>query len=238
MLQEDTTYFESTFEYADSNATVGTDTQFTEIEGRPLAARNAVGNSGFIIFMLCFFILVFQIRMGRKKNTPVPSTAATFLSCFQTITLISLFLFRTAEYYTYPTACNPPDIIGFTALMFGTLTLFLICKLFINFIICSVFFDRKDTGQFNSGIISFITLSGYILFIPALLVFYVDCLFYAGVILIILYLIFSVFNIIFKIYVTFFRKNYLLLYFILYLCALEIIPLYLLYRGIMFFINC
>jgi hypothetical protein len=110
--------------------------------------------------------------------------------------------------------------------------------LFINFIICSVFFDRKDTGQFNSGIISFITLSGYILFIPALLVFYVDCLFYAGVILIILYLIFSVFNIIFKIYVTFFRKNYLLLYFILYLCALEIIPLYLLYRGIMFFINC
>jgi len=101
-----------------------------------------------------------------------------------------------------------------------------------------VFFGKKQVGIQTEQIVNTLCQSGPVLFLPSLVFFYIDSLFATCEILIAGYLIFVFLSAFFRLYLNFFNRNYLWFYFILYLCALEIIPLYLLYKGFMVFFNC
>jgi hypothetical protein len=105
-------------------------------------------------------------------------------------------------------------------------------KSLISNLVGSVFFQKEDIRQWNEYFTSLLGLSGFVLFLPTLLMFYIENFYYACFIFYLIYFIFVVILIFRKIYVLFFPRNILLLYFILYLCAQEIIPLYFLYKGL------
>jgi hypothetical protein len=111
---------------------------------------------------------------------------------------------------------------------------FFIYKFLSNILIGNIFFQKENVHLLNYNLFSIISLSGLVLFIPTLLMFYVKEAYYFCFYFNLIYFLFVEVLMVYKIYVIFFHNKGLLLYFILYLCAQEIVSLYLSYRALIY----
>jgi hypothetical protein len=239
------------FEYAD--VALPDTLQRIELKHEPLSPKNETNNWGFIIFLICFFILVYIISHRTKlllsmasgvfRNTDrhsiffEPLNNDLFnkiLLCFQTILLISVITYCVVVHeQIFPV--SPPSgmfiILGITAVVW---IVFFLYKFLSYSLIGTIFFKKEVVRQWNDNLVSLICLSGSILFFPALILFYVEEAYIFCLYFIFIYLFFVSIVLFYKIFTLFFQRKRLLHYFILYLCTQEIIPLFLMYRGLVY----
>jgi len=219
--------------------------------GEPLSQRIQFQNWGFVLFLICFFITVHSLSKGtvllssmikslfrnnKKEKVFVEQInnelVIKLFLCLQTITLSSVFLF---VYFSYQSELAPETNIQMFQFLLGvslSFVLFLLYKFLSYNLVGNVFFNKEDVRQWNEDFVSLICLSGFILFLPTLFVFFIDGLSVFGYYFYLIFFIIVGFLIICRSYLLFFHQKSSLLYFILYLCAQEIIPLYFLYKGL------
>ncbi|MDR2682543.1 MAG: DUF4271 domain-containing protein [Dysgonamonadaceae bacterium] len=89
-----------------------------------------------------------------------------------------------------------------------------------------VFFSGENIRLWNSCYFSIISLSGVGLFVPALLIFYLPGAYSVCFYFCLLYFLFVKLLMFYKMFIIFFRYKSALLYFILYLCTQELLPLF------------
>jgi hypothetical protein len=221
----------------------------------PIAGRVQTQNMGFILFVVCFFILIYQVSKNSKlllamkgklfgnRSQTISSEifAGQFLNmllfCIQTVLLTSIILYCKAVSEGIFQMESPSEMFTFlwyTSLLLGS---FIAYKYLAYSFIGYIFFDKETKQRWNDTFSSAICLSGVILFFPALILFYVEQIDAYGVFLVLLYFVFIQIVLLYRQFVLFFNKKGGLIYFILYLCTQEIIPLFLLYKGFVYFFN-
>jgi hypothetical protein len=215
----------------------------------PIAGRIQTQNMGFILFLVCFFILIYQVgknsklllaMMGKLFGNRTQTTsgeiftgASPYILLFwiQTILLISAIVYCHALNNGIFQIESPSEMfifLGFAALLFS---FFIAYKYLTYSFIGYIFFDRETKQQWNDTFSSAIGLSGTFLFFPALVLFFIGKIYAIGIYFVLLYFIFIQIVLLYRQFVLFFNKKSSFPYFILYLCTQEIIPLFLLYKG-------
>lgn len=125
-----------------------------------------------------------------------------------TVTLASMFVVLTGVYYLW--------------------------QILVYYFIGYVFADKGLTGQWMQGFYSSQGILGFFLLIPALLgLFYPSSVEIVGLVAVLFYLTARIMFIC-KGFRIFYHNCFSLVYFILYLCSVEIVPLILMYRGVIF----
>jgi hypothetical protein len=122
--------------------------------------------------------------------------------------------------------------LGVTA---SFILLFILYKFIVNFAVGHIFFQRESVQLWNNLFFSIVSLSGIVLFFPALLIFYFPSSFYISAYFFLFYSLFVNSLIFYKIYQIFFQQKHALLYFILYLCTQELLPLFFVYKALVYF---
>ena len=226
-----------------------------ELNNNPIALKSAINNWGFILFFVCFLIIVSIIsnrnkfflslfsRLYRNKDrhsmfyeVVTNETIYKIFLCFQTILIFSIISYCYAVHEYFLSITTLMEMLLFIGKISLLLIVFLIYKFLSYFTIGAIFFKKEMVIQWNDDFFSLISLNGIFLFLPALILFYVETIYLFCIYFIVLYLILNLFFIFYKLYTLFFHKKQYLLYFILYLCAQEMIPLYLVYRGFVYLI--
>jgi len=156
---------------------------------------------------------------------------------FQTILLLSVIFYCYAVHEGYLSITNPSQMALFLGKCTLALILFFLYKFLSYRLAGAIFFKREAVIQWNDNFFTLISLNGIFLFLPTLVFFYAEKIYTFYLYFLLFYLIFNLFFIFYKLYTIFFQGKQLLLYFILYLCTQEIIPLYLMYRGFVYFIE-
>jgi hypothetical protein len=221
------------------------------LTNEPISQRIQFQNWGFILFMVCFFIFIYAFNVGSKllvsmirgfwKNSMRERIFAgqinnelliKLLLCLQTVVLCSINLFSFFLYQSDPSQEIVIEMFPFLTKTSLLILIFLLYKSLVYNLAGNIFFRKESIRQWNACFMSILCLSGFVLFLPTLFLFYIEKIFYFCCFFFLIYFIFIIILIFRKIYVLFFPRNILLLYFILYLCAQEIIPLYFLYKGL------
>jgi hypothetical protein len=227
--------------------------QATTLVNNPISSINQLNNGGFILFSICFFIIIRLLsyrhklllsmasRILRNKDrhnifyeTTSNGSLNKTLLCGQTILLISIILYCIAtreQIFLETSLAGMFKFLGISSLL---LIVYFIYKFLFYSFIGTIYFKKEDVQQWNDNFLSLICLSGIFLFFPALILFYVKQAHFICLYVIIFYFFSASFAVFYKIYALFFKGKDVLLYFILYLCAQEIIPLYLLYRAMIY----
>ena len=244
------------FEYSESISADSLYAPVVELLNHPIAVRSEINNWGFMLFFVCFFIIVgvissrnkllFSLFGGLFNNKDRHSlfleavaneTLNKFFLSFQTILLISIICYCYAMHNHFlPEAITLSQTILFLGRCSLLLLVFFVYKFLTYSMIGSIFFKKEMTIQWNNDFFSLISLNGIFLFFPALILFYVEKAYTFSMYFMLFYLIFNLFFVFYKIFVLFFQGKQRLHYFILYLCAQEIIPLYLVYHGFVYLI--
>ena len=208
----------------------------------------------FILFAFCFFagiqligpyrrllmeMLYHLFRRQEQQNVSSQPVNKEFfiklILCLQTILLFSILIycvFSHAWKLPFETTLHLIHTLGGTALIF---LLFILYKFLSNYGVGFVFFQRENVQSWNDLFFSIVALSGIVLFVPALLIFYFPNTFYLCVSLSLLYFLFVEFLMSYKIYKIFFQQKSSLLYFILYLCTQELLPVFFAYKALVYF---
>lgn len=225
----------------------------TSLWKEPIAGRIQTQNMGFILFMVCFLILIYQVSRNSKLllamkgkllgNRSQTVSAGIFtgqllnilLFCIQTVLLTSIILYCKAVSESIFQVESSSGMFSFLGVTFLLLGLFIAYKYLTYSFTGYIFFDKETEQQWNDTFSSAICVSGVILFFPALILFYTEQIDAYGVYCVLLYFIFIQIVLLYRQFVLFFNKKGGLIYFILYLCTQEIIPLFLLYKGFIYF---
>jgi hypothetical protein len=224
--------------------------QGIELINNPLSQNNQIENGGFLLFTVCFFITILLLSHRYKMLRSMVSgifrnkdrhsifyeaSSNEFLDktllCFQSIILTSILFYIIAVHEQIIPEITLLGMIKFLGISFLFLSVFLFYKFLTYAFIGSIYFKKEIILLWNDNFLSLICLSGIILFFPVLILFYVEEAYLICLCFILFYFIFILFVIFYKIYALFFQGKDILLYFILYLCAQEIIPLYLMYKA-------
>jgi len=218
----------------------------------PIAGRTQTQNMGFILFLVCFFILIYQVGKNAKlliamtgklfgnksQTTPDELFNRQFpniiLFSVQTILLTAIIVYCIALDAGVFKKESPSGMFIFLGFAVLLLSFFIIYKYITYYFTGYVFFDKEASQRWINTVSSAICLSGIVLFIPALILFYVEEAYIFVVYVILIYYIFVQIIVLYRQFVLFFNKKSSLLYFILYLCTQEIIPLFLLYKGFVY----
>jgi len=231
-------------------------TPVIELENNPIALKSAEHNWGFVLFFVCFLVIVNIIgnrnnlflslfsRLYRSKDrnsmfyeTLANETFNKLFLCLQTILLLSIIIYCHAVHEYSLSITSLTEMLVFIGKTSLVLIVFLLYKLLTYSIAGAIFFKKEAVIQWNDNFFSLISLNGIFLFFPTLIIFYVEPAYIFCIYFIVFYLILNLFFIFYKLYTLFFHGKRHLLYFILYLCAQEIIPLYLVYRGFVYLIT-
>jgi hypothetical protein len=213
-----------------------------------------VQNGLFFLFLSIFFVtasllgsnrLLFAsmfrcLFREREKDNPFPDIihdefVGKLVLCLQAVLTASVLVycilshllplpFESANHFLYLFA------ITVALLLFALLYKFL-TYLWIEYI----FFSKEDAQLWNSQYFAIISLSGIALFLPAMLIFYWTEAFQACFYISLLYLLFVKVLMSYKIYTIFFQQKSPLLYFILYLCGQELLPLFFVAKALVYF---
>jgi hypothetical protein len=159
------------------------------------------------------------------------------LLSFQTIVLVSIFVFCIVLHRANVPLESVSDMFWLIGVCSAAFLVFLIVKFILNLLFGAIFFEREQIYLFNQNLFSIVALSGLVLFVPTLILFYAPEAYYVCTWFNIIYLLFVEFLTIYKILTIFFPSNRLLLHFILYLCTLEVVPLYLGYRALIYMLQ-
>ncbi|MDR1437024.1 MAG: DUF4271 domain-containing protein [Candidatus Symbiothrix sp.] len=221
------------------------------LANEPISPRIQFQNWGFLLFTVCFFIFVYAFSTGPKLLSgmlkglwldkaresifaePVENELIfKLLLCFQTIIIWAVNLFSCYLYRSGLPQEAAIEMFPFLIKASVLILTFLVYKMLVYNLAGIIFFQKENVRLWNEYFTSILCLSGFVLFIPTLLLFYIEKLLLFCSIFYLIYFIFIIVFIFRKIYVLFFPRKTLLLHFILYLCAQEIIPLYFLYKGL------
>ena len=252
---KDSLFISGSFKYAEnlSAETAISETQTIQLKEEAIPQRNQSQNWGFILFLICFFIIAYSIskksklisymlnsvfRFKDRQNlffTPIDNDLYTkILLCIQSTILIPIILLCIFTQRYSPTNESISYLSIFIGSSFLLLNIFLLYKYLSYRLVGYVFFKKEAVDQWLDDFYSILALSGIILFLPTLIMFYIDKAYYFCYYFILLYFIFVLILIIYKNFVLFFQDRRLLLYLFLYLCAQEIMPLFLLYKGVVY----
>ncbi|MDR1119613.1 MAG: DUF4271 domain-containing protein [Dysgonamonadaceae bacterium] len=220
---------------------------FPNIE-RP--AKAAGDNLIFLIFLCCLLMISFVFVRGKrmiksmvddiflmksKQNTFYETTSndffnkLLFLILFITVSSVLLFTcISRKEDIVNISVTNTLTCIGCFCLL---IAIYLIYKWLIYKIVAYVFFSKLQSALWIESWSYLIFLSGTFLFVFGILLYFVQNLYYFNFYLILLWFFATRIIIIYKSYAIFFKRITDLHYLFLYLCAQEIVPLFLLYKG-------
>ncbi len=177
---------------------------------------------------------------GRKSIFSEPTQnewySKLFL-CFQTCLLLAIFLCRYFAYNSNTVFDSPVKSIIFILSLTVILCIFFILKWAAYYMVGLVFFDKSSLQTWIGNFFSLLAFSGVFLFIPTLFYFYVDSLHNFFFYFIVIYLILFEILIIYKSIVLFFYKQNRLLHLFLYLCGQEIVPLFFLWKIVVYMFN-
>jgi hypothetical protein len=210
-----------------------------------------VQNGLFLLFLLCFFL---NMRMlGSKARLPAFMIQSLFrqqdqqgpaaemvdneffgklILCLQAIVMSALLVYSGFSYtgsLPFETIGHFFGLLGITILI---LLLFLVYKFLTGWYVGFLFFSKDEVQLWTNQFFSIIAFCGMLLLIPTLLIFYLQdsyrICFWFGI----LYVLSVEILICYKIFIIFFQQKGALLYFILYLCAQELIPLFCTYKAL------
>ncbi|MDR0428009.1 MAG: DUF4271 domain-containing protein [Dysgonamonadaceae bacterium] len=212
----------------------------------------AIQNCIFLFFLACLFIDVWVIttyknpiillyhdlfkkdeRKGIFADTTGHRFFGKFLLSLQTVIIFAIVIYCIAIRPADPVEETVYQTISDLLLIIVLLGLFIIAKFILNALFGSIFFDKESLGLWSDTFFSLLSSGGFILFFPALFMFYIKDVYLFCLFFIVIYSIIAVFLTIYKISTTFFHRKIFSLYFILYLCGLEIIPLFLISKVFM-----
>ncbi|GHV10483.1 hypothetical protein FACS1894162_4810 [Bacteroidia bacterium] len=208
-------------------------------------------NGGFIIFLFCFFIcsqllgsyvklmasMLHDLFSQKGRNSifsePVNHEfIIKILLILQTIILTSIIIYFSCSYWWN----LPYESAGhlFSSLVFVSLLIFayILYKFVASIIVGLIFFETENLQIWIDNFSSILSLSGLAIYIPALLIFYIPettvyCFYFS-----VIYFVFVEILLFYKIYIIFFQQKRFSLHFILYLCTLEFVPLFLFYKAL------
>jgi hypothetical protein len=217
-----------------------------------LSGRVETQNAGFILFMVCLFILGYltgkkgDLLVAMKGNllgkrgqeisyeTLSKQVWHVILFSMQTLILISIIIYCRAVNKGIFSKESTPEMFVFIGRMFLLFAAYVFYKFITYALVSYVFFERKAQRQWIETFFSAICLSGIVLFVPALLLFFVEPLATYGLYFTLAYFTVLQMVLLFKEYRFLFERRNRLCYFIFYLCAQEIIPLFFLYKGFLY----
>ena len=213
-------------------------------------AQNAI----FILFAFCFFtnmqfigswrrllmsMLHHLFRQQEQQSVFSQTVNNEFIIksvlCLQTILMSSILIYCVFFHewnLPFETTTQFARTLGGTVLI---ILLFIIYKFLTNFGVAFIFFQWESTLLWNKLYFSIVSLSGIALFIPALLIFFFPNTYYFCAYLSLFYFLFVEILMLYKIFKIFFQQKSPLLYFILYLCTQELLPLFFTYKALVYF---
>lgn len=160
-----------------------------------------------------------------------------FFLCLQNCLLLSVFIFK---YYSSnnDSFINSPEKTGlFILISTLTLGLFFFLKWILYNLTGNVFFHKSALKIWSNDYFSLLAYSGALLFLPVLIFFYIDSSYKLFYYLVVFVFFLIEIIIIYKLFVLFFRKFSRLLYLFLYLCTLELVPLFFLVKVLAYMFN-
>jgi hypothetical protein len=152
----------------------------------------------------------------------------------QSVAVMSISLFA---YFSHEKSiieiplANTLICIGFFCLL---LIFYLLYKWIAYRIIINVFFDKSRGMFWTKDWSSLIFLSGLVMFLPAVFIYFVPHLYYFSFYVLVLWFFITRMIIIHKSYMIFFNRINSLHHLFLYLCAQEIVPLFLTYKSMVY----
>lgn len=219
-----------------------------------ISEKPKLQNSIFIIFLFCFIIIsrvlsskaqmflslpdeLFRLKKRKSIFTePVGNELyVKLLLFFQTVVILSIF--------TYLASTNHPEVSKNFALSDFYENIGRICLLFILFfvykwvsynVVGTIFFSKETLAQWINNFTSLICILGIVIFVPVLLMFYVEWVYSFCYFFILSCFLIVIIIIIYRTHVLFFHNIRQLHYLFLYLCAQEMAPLLILYKGLVY----
>lgn len=221
-------------------------------EGLPGIPRTqALGTSdGITLMLILLFVLVaFSLRSGirlvpqmlahlfRPRKNDGPFTGLTLSESrlrffMQMLTWILEGILLAFLIQGVRPAAPTPDFT-YIAASIGCAAGYYLLQAAVYRLLGSIFSNPADTTRWLSGYASIHSLLGIFLFPLVFIIIYIPVLSKSALITAVLFYLLSRIIFIYKSIKIFLRDIYGLLYFILYLCSLEIIPLILLFKGVM-----
>jgi len=211
-------------------------------------------NALFILFLLCFIVNMLILGSNRKlldsmfrclfrkqerqsifAETVKNEVFIKFILCLQTVLMISVLIYGSFSHIkglSFETTSELARLLGGTALIVLIFSLYrFLTTLGMGFI----FFQKEEIQSWNNIFFSILSLSGMVLFVFALLIFYFPNMYYVCFSFALLYFLFTKGLMFYMIFSIFFRRISALLYFILYLCTQELLPLFFVYKALVYF---
>lgn len=237
-------------------ATVSQELLTQEFLGTPLPYSQTIQSIFFLLFVLCFAVLAFWLnregmtlaanfknifsggvrtRSAFKQQITTSGIWSEVFLILQTSLIISMVAFTYS--WKYGLAEYPLQSV---ALIFGSIFLAVLLLILLKYVIYRLIhyvFNDFGMDEWSGRYITVVELSGLIIFIPSL--FFVFVPEYAEVSLFVLaaLAIIIVLVVFWNLFQIFHKNKIGLLYYFLYLCAVEILPFLLLYKGAISLIN-
>ncbi|MCC8144041.1 MAG: DUF4271 domain-containing protein [Tannerellaceae bacterium] len=156
---------------------------------------------------------------------------------FQSLFLCSIIFFSVGRIRRYITHLDEKVVLIATTAIFIDLFLFYQFKRLCYYLLATIFIDRNQYKLWKTNYNAVIGVWGITLYLPALWFVFVSGYMNMPVILFFILYFLCRFVIIYKSIRIFHSKSVGFLYLSLYLCAQEILPLILLYKGIVYLYN-
>ena len=153
---------------------------------------------------------------------------------FQTLLLCSIIIFLFTIEYKFFILPDITTTITVITILLLILLIFFLLKMSLFTFFGLLFTDKSAIKILFTNYQALLCIWGIFLYLPILWIFLVGEIFFIAVFLFIIsYLVFRLIHI-YRIFCIFFNKNTGLLFFSLYLCAQEIVPLVFLYEGLIY----
>ena len=213
-------------------------------------------NYSFLLFLLCFFVCLQLFGNGRKlltsmyysvfrhndrQNIFLGTVNKEFiirvLLCFQTLLLLSLATYSVYCHQAYITWISVEQWLSVCGIGFGAFFAWMLYKFIFANVVGAVFFNKENLQLWNTCSFSIWALSGLLLYLPVICMYFIPSTYPVCILIIAFSFLFMEGLAVYKIYTIFFYRNSNLLYFILYLCARELMSLFWLYKTLMYFLQ-
>jgi hypothetical protein len=209
----------------------------------------------FVLFLFCFFIsmqslgasgkllssMLYSLFRGKDRQSifsePVDNEwISQIILSLQMVILSAVIIYCTIAHVGYFRFETVAQLLRWIGGISALIIVFVLYKFLTNLLTSFIFFQKDSMHLWNDNFFSILSLSGLVLFVPALLMFYVKeaysfCFYFS-----LIYFLFVEVLMFYKIFIIFFQHTSRLLYFILYLCAQEFVPLFLAYKALMYII--
>ena len=205
----------------------------------------------FVLLLLTTFAIIFRLnvplfgkmisninateqRQSIFETTEKDSFLFNVFMTFQSLFLCSIFIFLFTIEYKYFIRPDVSTTFSAICILLLILLIFLLLKISLFTLFGRLFADKSANKMLFTNYQALLCIWGIFLYLPILWIFLVGKYFFIAFILFIIsYLIFRII-LIYRFFCIFFNKNTGLLFFSLYLCAQEIVPLVFLYEGLIY----